>query len=157
MVVGRRKLLSLLLVTCAALAAALVYIEVQPRETLQLTLNDAAITVELAQTPQALARGLSNRQQLAANEGMLLDFGARSSAGIWMRHMNFPLDVIWLDEDLKIISITENMAPVSYPNVFFPTEPARYVLEVTSGWVRTHQITVGMKGILAADTATTLY
>ena len=63
-----------------------------------------------------------------------------------MKEMNFPIDIIWLDENLKIVAIKENAMTESYPEVFTPSTPARYVLEVPAGFVQKNKISVGMIG-----------
>ncbi|MEZ4200325.1 MAG: DUF192 domain-containing protein [Candidatus Paceibacterota bacterium] len=77
--------------------------------------------------------------------------------GIWMKDMLFPIDIIWIDNDLTVIHIEENVTPETYPAVFRPTEPARFVLEVNAHFVDQFQIKVGDPvTIPAADLPTDL-
>ena len=61
----------------------------------------------------------------------------------WMKDMMFPIDIIWLDEGFRVVAIAENAAPSSFPNLFTPSSPAQYVLEVPSGFVRTTTTRIG--------------
>lgn len=111
-----------------------------------LSIGGAKISIEIAKTSAELIKGLSGRPALAENSGLFFIFPYTDTHGIWMKEMNFPIDIIWLDENLKIIAIKENAAPDSYPEVFTPNAPARYVLEVPAGFVQKHQISVGIIG-----------
>ena len=101
------------------------------------------IKVELADTPLEHARGLSGRSGLKEDEGMLFVFSRPGLYPFWMKDMNFPIDIIWLDENLKVISIKKNAQQDSYPDIFSPEVKAKYVLEVTSGFTDEHDLKVG--------------
>lgn len=74
---------------------------------------------------------------------MLFVFDRADYHSFWMKDMNFAIDIIWIDESKKIIDITRNAEPESYPNIFKPRLPVRYVLEVTSGWSKENNIQIG--------------
>jgi uncharacterized membrane protein (UPF0127 family) len=104
--------------------------------------NGTLIDAEIADTPEAQAQGLSGRTSL--NGGMLFVFDRPDKYGIWMKDMNFPIDIIWLDENKKIVTIQENATPESYPSkTFFPSSSSLYVLELNSGTVRDEAISAG--------------
>lgn len=108
-----------------------------------LKVADATLRVEIVSTPELLAKGLSNRKSLKENEGMFFVFDHPSRHAFWMKDMNFPIDMIWLDENLKIVYIKENALPESYPETFFPNEDALYVLEVVSAFSSKYKLKVG--------------
>jgi uncharacterized membrane protein (UPF0127 family) len=66
--------------------------------------------------------------------GLLFVFDEPGLHGIWMKDMRFPIDILWLDDAFQVVDVRKNVAPDSYPTVFKPTKPARYVLEVTAGF-----------------------
>ena len=88
------------------------------------------IKVELATTPDSWQKGLSGREKLKEDEGMLFIFNHTGQYSFWMKDMNFPIDIIWLDNDFRVIYIKKNVQPESYPESFLPKQNARYVLEV---------------------------
>ncbi|OGI72922.1 hypothetical protein A3D42_01605 [Candidatus Nomurabacteria bacterium RIFCSPHIGHO2_02_FULL_41_18] len=92
------------------------------------------IKVELARTPEVQARGLSGRESLKENEGMLFVFDNLGRHGFWMKDMNFPIDIIWISEDKKVVYIKKDAKPHSYPEIFAPDEDALYALEVVFGF-----------------------
>jgi hypothetical protein len=80
---------------------------------------------------------------LAKNEGMLFVFNHPSQHVFWMKDMNFPIDMIWLDENLKIIYFQKNVLPESYPATFGPDQNSLYVLEVNAGFSDKHNLKIG--------------
>lgn len=60
-----------------------------------------------------------------------------------MKSMKFPIDIIWFSSDKKVVGIAENARPESFPEIFRPAEPARYVLEVNAGYVKKSNIKIG--------------
>ncbi len=108
-----------------------------------LKISDATVAIEIAETPAELTKGLSGRLTLAENSGLFFIFPYADTHGIWMKEMNFPIDIIWLNENYQIVAIKENATPDSYPEVFTPPTPALYVLEVPADFAKKHKISVG--------------
>lgn len=117
------------------------------------------IFVEIADSDLTREIGLSGRQKLKEyfidnkliTEGMLFSFPTESKPVFWMKDMNFDLDIIWLDHNLKIVYIEKNARTSSYnkenPNSsqFFTSGniPAKYVLEINSGYFDKMNLKVG--------------
>ncbi len=95
-----------------------------------MRVGDHPITVEIAGTTAERVRGLSGRRDLAPGRGLLFIFPASATYGFWMKEMNFPIDIVWISEDLRIVHIAADVSPDTYPKVFRPASPARYVLEM---------------------------
>lgn len=108
-----------------------------------LTIRDAVVRIETVSTPEEKQRGLSGRTSLPEGTGMFFVFEKSDYVGIWMPDMLFSIDVLWFDEALRVVHIVEDMSPQSYPTVFSPPSPARYVLEVPAGFVRAHGVMSG--------------
>jgi uncharacterized protein len=77
--------------------------------------------------------GLSGFASLEDNQTMLFIFPNSDSYGFWMKDMLFSIDILWLDEDYKVISFEEDVSPQTFPKAFFPKSPAKYVLEFKAG------------------------
>lgn len=97
-----------------------------------ITVGGQEFKVEIADTEAKREQGLSGRASLPPGEGMLFEFAADTKPAFWMKEMNFPLDIAWLDPDFKIIGVERNVAPATYPQTFSPPRPIRYVLEVNA-------------------------
>jgi len=108
--------------------------------------GNAAIEVEVAETPLAREKGLSGREKLDQNKGMLFVFPKKDYYPFWMKEMNFPIDIIWIDND-RVVDISYNVAAPSTVSEFFktyqPKEPVNFVLEVNAGFSKEYNVKVG--------------
>ncbi len=132
--------LALILVGVAA------YLIVEPKLRPHVTLHvgDGVFSAQVLKTDKELTKGLSGRTHLGADEAMLFVFGGDDKWSIWMKDMKFPIDIVWLDKNKKVVHIVKNVSPDSYPNESFaPTEDARYVVEFVAGTVDSRSITIG--------------
>ena len=89
--------------------------------------------VEIADTPVAQRQGLSGRSHLPVGHGLLFIFDKEGRHGIWMKDMLFPIDIVWLDGNGREVHQEKEVRPDTYPEVFTPPVPARYVLELNAG------------------------
>ena len=93
------------------------------------------IAVEVADTIEKRSLGLGNRPGLKKGWGMLFVFGKRELHRFWMKSMQFPLDIIWLDNH-RIVHILRNAQPTvpgEKPQIMSPPVPANFVLEIDAG------------------------
>jgi len=107
--------------------------------------NRVAVPVEVARTEAEKTRGLSGRDRLAPDRGMLFVYEAPVRPLIWMRGMRFPLDILWI-RDGRVVDLVRGAkapAPGEAPQEFAPREDAQYVLEVPAGFVERQGIAVG--------------
>lgn len=113
-----------------------------------LKINDVLLSVNVVSTDAEREKGLSGRSNLAEDEGMLFVFDAEGYYGIWMKDMNFPIDIAWLNKDKKIVYIESNVAPETFPKGFYAERDgvsllSLYVLEVKSGFFEKAKIKIG--------------
>jgi uncharacterized protein len=113
------------------------------KKSIPLTLGQKIIRVVVADETNERTIGLSQYTGLSENEGMLFVFEESDFYSFWMRHMQFPIDIIWLDENKNIVFIKENALPEEYPMSYKPTAKALYVLEVQSGFVKNNMLAIG--------------
>ena len=106
-------------------------------------LDNLKFKIEIADTPEERIKGLSGRESFDENTGLLFIHDEPGIYGIWMKDMNFPIDVIWLDENYYIVDIASDVQPDSFPEVFEPGVPALYILEVNAGFARRNGIETG--------------
>lgn len=98
------------------------------------------VRVYIADTPEEQQKGLSVFNRLPPGTGMLFVFDQDDTYGIWMKDMKFAIDIIWIDAEGRIIDIVQHATPESFPQVFTPRAPARYVLETRSGFVEERNV-----------------
>ena len=89
-------------------------------------------TVEEAKDPRTREIGLMFRDSLAPDSGMLFDFGTPRPVAMWMKNTLIPLDMLFMANDGRIISIAQRTVPLSLTPIG-PPEPARAVLEIGGG------------------------
>lgn len=110
-----------------------------------LVLPDKKVELTIVSTSEGRTRGLSGVESLPENSAMFFVFSDLDKYGIWMKDMNFPIDIIWLDEKGVIVHIEHNVAPESYPRTFFPPEKSLYILETNAGFAHKNNLSVGNK------------
>ncbi len=108
-----------------------------------LRIGETVINTILADTPAKRTQGLSGMDSIASLEGMLFIFDTPAAYGFWMKDMKFPIDIIWIDKNLKISDIVTDIEPESYPKIFNPRSDSLYVLEVNAGFVASRSIKIG--------------
>ena len=93
------------------------------------------IPVEVADTLKKRSLGLGKRVSLKKGWGMLFVFEKRKPHRFWMKDMQFPLDIIWLDNH-RIVHIIHNAQPVNSKvehKVMTSPVPVNFVLEISAG------------------------
>lgn len=106
-----------------------------------------AVEVELAVQPEEWAQGLMFRESLGENKGMLFIFPGEQQRSFWMKNTLIPLDMIFINDELEVVEIKENIQPCKEelcPS-YISQSSAKYVLEVNAGYAATHDIERGEK------------
>ncbi len=116
-----------------------------------MRIGDLSLDVQVAATPKEREQGLSGRDSIGA-DGLLFVFPESGYHAIWMKNMRFPIDIIWIGADLKVVHIEENVSPDTYPRMFRPQSPARYVVETEARYVDTFGVAVGQEVVLPPGT-----
>lgn len=112
----------------------------------KVSLEGFELSAEIPVTSELISRGLSVKNQLRENESMLFVFEEPSRYSFWMKDMRFPIDVIWLDSNGKIVHIEENLAPCPLVLVcpgYAPRADSQFVLETIAGFVQKHNVSLG--------------
>ncbi len=100
------------------------------------------VGVEIADTHEKRSLGLMYRREMPEFHGMLFLFPRQEPQSFWMKNTPLPLDIIFIDTSLTIVSIARNTTP--YSEKPLPSDkPARFVLEVNGGFCQRHGIAVG--------------
>lgn len=114
----------------------------------KISINNTPFFVEIADTDEKRTQGLSGRDNMPENRGMLFVFGTNNTYSFWMKDMRIPLDFIWIDEN-TVVDITENIPPPDSDQkdsrlpLISPGSPVNKVLEVNAGFVAQHNIKTG--------------
>ena len=114
----------------------------------------AHVFLEVADNEDEMIRGLMFRKNLPWNLGMLFVFYNDAPRTFWMKNTLIPLDMIFVDSNLKIMDIKQNVPPCAQGDecpVYPSKEPAQYVLEVNAGFVRESGIKIGDRFVTANE------
>lgn len=90
------------------------------------------IKAEIADDPGEQAKGLMFREELAANEGMLFNFGGKRMVSMWMKNTPLSLDMVFIRDDGTVARVAERTVPYSL-DVISSGEPVSFVLEIRGG------------------------
>jgi len=113
----------------------------------KVIISNNEFNVEIASNSISRSRGLSGRDGIEDNGGMLFIFNSSGMPAFWMKGMRFPLDIIWI-RDNRIVSI-EDSVPVENGKMLLelkkykPPEPINWVLEINGGLTEKLGIKVG--------------
>jgi uncharacterized membrane protein (UPF0127 family) len=127
----------LALLAAAALAAPAV---------VPLTLpSGKVLQAEVMVNDEDRAMGLMFRPSLPLDRGMIFVFEASDFHGIWMKNCKFPIDILWLDEEKRIVHVAESVPPCKAEPcpVYSPMRRASYVIELNSGQARREKAALG--------------
>lgn len=116
--------------------------------TIPLTIGSVVVQASVADTLAKRIKGLSNTPFLPKEVVKLFAFGVPGQHSIWMKDMNYSLDILWVAEEGEIVHIEENVSPDSYPTSFASPIPAWFVVEANAGFVEQNQITLGDEVVL---------
>ena len=115
----------------------------------KIKIGDVIFEVELAINPTERSRGLSGRNSLEKNSGMLFVFDKDSATQFWMYGMKFSLDLVWISNSCEIVDITYSAEYPENPKsseglvLYSSKSPATYTLEINAGEVNLHDINIG--------------
>jgi uncharacterized protein len=115
-------------------------------------IDDVMLKVQIADTKPLQTRGLMFQETLPYDQGMLFIFEDEGIRSMWMLNMQFSLDVLWIDAQGNVVHIEKDTQPcksaLETMTCTFANgngEEAKYVLEVTAGFVDKFGITENSK------------
>lgn len=112
----------------------------------EATVGDTTVHLTLADTPEERSIGLSGTNSLGENDGMLFLFDDKGYPAFWMKGMDYPIDIVFLDNE-TVVTIFPNVQPPKEDNeqlpLYQPTKPADRVLELPAGYMKAHGVSVG--------------
>jgi uncharacterized protein len=104
--------------------------------------NQEKLTIEIADNELETTQGLMYRRTMPDSCGMVFIFPDSQPRNFWMKNTYLPLDILFLDESKKIVTIQANRTPFSEEQI--PSfENAKYVLEVNAGYCKRKGIEKG--------------
>jgi len=116
--------------------------------TIPALLGGVPVQASVADTMTTRIKGLSDTPYLPDDVIKLFAFGVPGPHSIWMKDMNYAIDILWVAEAGEIVHIEENVSPDTFPSSFASPVPAWFVVETVAGFVQTHSIVLGDELVL---------
>ena len=98
--------------------------------------------IEFAETSYETQTGLMYRKSMEKNQAMLFIFPDEKMHSFYMKNTEFPLDILYIDKNLKLVSMQENAEPLNESGLSSKV-PVKYVLEINGGLAEQLGIIVG--------------
>lgn len=112
-------------------------------EVVPLVIGSTTVQASVADSLPERIKGLSNTPYLPEGVVKLFAFGTEGEHSIWMKDMQYSIDIIWVAKNGSIVHIEEHVAPETFPESFASPKPAWYVIEARDGFVASSSIKVG--------------
>ena len=109
-------------------------------------INGLILVADVAATDEQKTKGLAVKNSLAENEAMLFIFDNEAQHPFWMKNMKFPIDIIWIGSDKRVVHIEHNLQPCSSELLcptYKPVADSLYVLETVAGFAERYGISKG--------------
>lgn len=137
------------LLTLLSIGVIYFLLQVQGGSQTTIQLSGHSYKALIRQNEEDRQRGLSGTSNLPTDQAMLFVFTTDSKWGFWMKDMNYPIDMVWLDNNKNVVYTVKNAQPSSYPDTIFkPNRISRYVIELASGTIERTGISIGDKAVL---------
>lgn len=108
-----------------------------------MQIGTQSVQGSVAVTAEERRQGLSHTPELPADVVKVFVFPDAGQWSFWMKDMNYPIDIIWVDASGVVVHVEAEVTPESYPNSFVSPEPAKYVIETVAGFAGEHAVTNG--------------
>jgi len=109
---------------------------------INIDVHGVQLNLEIADTPEERQCGLSGREYLPPDAGMLFVLPETMPFAVWMKDTRMPLDIAFLDEAGRVVAIKQ-LDPQHQNLIYSSPRPVRYAIEVHRGWFAAHHVRVG--------------
>lgn len=103
-----------------------------PANSIKIKIANTNYNIEIAKTTAQKMKGLSGRESLCQNCGMIFIFGFETNLPFWMKDTIIPLDMIWINKNGKVVDIQTVTEINNSTKIYQNQTPAQYVLELNA-------------------------
>lgn len=115
--------------------------EMRPRTL--ISINKTVYRADLVEDPNKVNEGFGRQKSLGVDEALLYRYDTDSDWGIQMKNMNFPVDIVWVGSDKRVVDLKQGVKPDAVPyETHKPVVPARYIIGLASGQAKKSGIKV---------------
>lgn len=110
----------------------------------EVKIGGSVFKLEIADDEEEWLRGLSGRDSIQENKGMIFLFKDAGNHGVWTKDMRFPMDIVWL-KDKKVVDIAESVEPVidTASQIYGQDLTSDAVIELFGGTVKKIGLQIG--------------
>lgn len=128
-------MVKIICVFLSVLVLTVLIMMINEKQNARVCFNSNCFNARLAITNEERKKGLMHIDAIKDNEGMLFINEKEDIYPFWMKNVKFPLDIIWINEDKKVVFISENSKPCFDDNCphIDPGVKAKYILEINAG------------------------
>ena len=144
-----KKILKFILIIVVIIIVYLLIVNFWPKGGSKVIFNTASgaheYAVEVSDNKDTRTKGLMERDTLEKNKGMIFIFEEERIPAFWMKNMRFPLDMVFMDKNLKVVDYYENVPACKADPCphYLPNTNSKYVVEVNAGTVKEIGLTRG--------------
>jgi len=114
-------------------------------QTIEQKIHGEDLVILVADDADKRELGLGLLDNLNDYDGMLFVFEKSGIYPFWMKGMQFPIDIFWLDEKGVIVHMEKNAHPDDFPQKYTLDADSRYVLELAGGSGDKYGLNIGEK------------
>ncbi len=143
----KKRIIMMVLLAVLLMSVSLFLVQRDDEKRIIITFpNGTEIEAEVADTPEKLLFGLAFQQALPSNGGMIYIFESTGPHRVTTKAYRFPVDMIWVDESRRIVSLAESVPPcqeATCPWHGSTSETVRYLIQTEAGFVKRQALAVG--------------
>ena len=124
-------IITLILIIIAGVLIWRLFFYLPPANFVKIKIKDVDYKIEIAKTSAQKIKGLSSRNHLCSNCGMIFIFGFESDLPFWMKDTLIPLDLIWLNKNGQVVDI-QTANEINSQKIYHNQSPAQYVIELNA-------------------------
>jgi uncharacterized protein len=143
----KKRIITMILLAVLLMSVSMFLVERKESSVIVVTFpSGVEVEAEVADTPEKLLFGLAFRDELPPNGAMLYIFEENGLHRVRTREYRFPIDILWVDESHHVVHLLEHAEPCAKdpcPMYGPPPEPARYVIQAESGFIKKAAVATG--------------
>mgnify|MGYP001260753063 CR=1 FL=1 len=144
-----KTILKFILIIVVIIIVYLLIVNYWPKGGSNVVFNTASgahkYAVEVSDNKDTRTKGLMERDSLDKDKGMIFIFEEERIPAFWMKNMRFPLDMVFMDKNLKVVDYYENVPACKADPCphYMPSTNSKYVVEVNAGTIKESGLTRG--------------
>ena len=110
-----------------------------------VSISGQEVVVDIADDFTEREKGLMGREYLGEKRGMFFIHEKEEKVNYWMKGMNIPIDIIYIDKNFLITDVYKSVPPCKNETckLYSSSVEIKYVLELQAGFCEKYKIEIG--------------